>query len=243
MKILKQFVPFLILGLILSGGNVLAQSKKEKEEKAKEIKRIELELKKEQLKKTKEIEKLLKEVRYLSQDSINKEKLKAIMEDQKAIQEKAFKNYHIAWEDLDVELDELENFEVPEIGYRVFQNRYPTMVTNFYGDSRESTSLTIRKSIEDLTFSTKFKYNVQEGSNSFHFEASGSVDEGSILIKLVNPNDKTIHEFEVSPLADVNWSQNFKWDEENAKTNTGIWTIIVSAKEATGKYQVSVRAN
>ncbi|MEA1877948.1 MAG: hypothetical protein U9N86_13915 [Bacteroidota bacterium] len=239
MKILKQFVPFLILGLILSGGNVLAQSKKEKEEKAKEVKRVEkeLETKEKEFLQQKELEKLIK-TKYLDQ-----EKLKAIMEDQKRVQEEAFKKYHIAFEDFEVELDKIEDIAEPEIGYRVFQNRFPTLVTDYYGRTKESTSLTIRKTIEDLTFSTKFKYNVQEGSDSFHFVASGSVEDGSIMIKLVDPNNKTIHEFEVSPLADVNWSQNFKWDEENAKKNTGIWTIMVAAKGATGRYSVSVRAN
>lgn len=242
MKILKQFVPFLILGLILSGGNVFAQSKKEKEEKVKELKKIEQKLEKErheqQLKVTKDIEKLLKESKYFEQ-----EKLKSIMEDQKRAQEDAFKSYYYKLEDFEMDLDELEDIVEPEVGYRVFQNRFPTLVTDYYGRTKESTSLTIRKTIEDLTFSTKFKYNVQEGSDNFHFVASGSVEEGSILIKLVDPNDKTIHEFEVSPLADVNWSQNFKWDEENAKKNIGIWTIMVSAKGATGRYSVSVRAN
>lgn len=254
MKILKQFVPFLILGLILSGGNVLAQSKKEKEVRVKELKKIEQELEmvrhEQQLQVTKDIEKLLKEskkyekeARYLSQ-----EKLKAIMEDQKRVQEEALKRYHITLGgyglELEMELDEIEEIEVSALGgYKVFQNRFPTLVTDYYGRTKESTSLTIRKTIEDLTFSTKFKYNVQEGSDSFHFVASGSVEDGTILIKLINPNAKTIHEFEVSPLADVNWSQNFKWDEENARKNTGIWTIEVSAKGATGSYQVSVRAN
>lgn len=238
MKIIKQIAPFLILGLIFSGGDALAQSKKEKREKAKQLEKV-VEYEVQKHKHQQELEELVK-AKYLDE-----EKLKSIMEDQKIIQEEALKRYHITLGGygLELGLDDIKKIEGPDFAYKVFQDGFPTLVTDYYGQSKESTSLTIQKRIEDLTFRTKFKYNVQEGSDNFHFIANGSVKEGSIMIKLVDPSSKVIHEFEVSPLADVNWSQNFKWDEENAKKNTGIWTIEVSAKSATGRYSVSVRAH
>jgi len=240
MKILKQFVPFLIVGLILSGGDSMAQSKKEKKaKKEKEEKLIELSIIEEKLETQKEQQ--LKELEaLLNAKYLDEEKLKHIIEEQSKAQKYALEGYHFDMKDIK---KDLEKMNVPVMDFRVMKDHFPANVSDWYGQSKESTSLTIRKTIEDLTFSTKFKYNVQEGSNSFHFVANGSIEDGTILIKLINPSGKTIHEFEVSPLADVNWSQNFVWDEENAKKNTGTWTIMVSAKQATGRYSVSVRAN
>ena len=58
-----------------------------------------------------------------------------------------------------------------------------------------------------------------------------------------NPEGKVIHELEISPIADIEWSQDFRWNEEDAKNSFGTWSIIVTAKEASGNYNVSVRAN
>ncbi len=243
MKILKQIVPLLILGLILSGGDAFAQKKKTKEKGKEEIE-INLILEQEEKLEAEEkaIEKLLMKAEYKdykSQKEVD-EKLKAISERQQGLQEIAMEKYHVI-KNMDGKFESIEEISMPYFEVSDIADNYQMVASPFR--PKESSSLTIRKHIADLTFSAKFKYNVQEGSNKFNFVANGSVNEGAITIKLVNPKGKTIHEFEVSPLADVNWSQNFVWDDENAKKNTGTWTIIVSAKNATGKYSVSVRAN
>lgn len=240
MKLIKQIIPFLIVGLFLSAGSSFAQSKKEKEERINQRMQIELQIEMDRLQNKLELEMMLKETRKI--DAVE---LKAIMEDQKKIQEHAMQQYQSILENLQITVTDAENIVVPEFNFRSRGKSlsYPEMVTSFYGESKESTSLRIHKSVEDLTFSTKFKYDVQEGSNYFHFNASGSVEGGTILISLVDPTGKEVHQFEVSPLADVSWSQRFKWDEEDEDEYFGVWTIVVSAKEATGRYEVTVRAN
>jgi len=222
---------------MIVGMQVQAQSKAEKEEKAKKLRLMEMEMKAEQIEKQKELHEVLKEAKNLEATE-----LKAILEGQKVIQREALKNYRISLKDY--EENEVWNIDVPEMRFEFKDEASPSHFRNYVSmSSSESTSLMIQKEIEELTFDTKFKYEVQKGSKSFQFSASGSVDEGTILIKLLNPAEKVIHEFEVSPLADVEWSQRFKWSEEDADKNFGTWIIIVDAEDATGHYQVSVRAN
>ena len=249
MKIIKHSLSLVILGLLISGLSVQAQSKKEierKKEKNKQevLRQLEEEIKKDQILNIEENMKALQESKILQE-----KELKALFEDQQEDRDRSLKEYQRAiqrWQDHSDE----EMPRLPQIHFREWPSN-PIEVEaisdlgylGMYSRSKETTSLNISKAIEDLTFDTKFKYEVQEGSKDFHFGANGTVNEGTILIRLINPDDDTIHEFEISPLADVKWSQVFKWDKEDADDNYGTWTIEVSAKQATGKYNVSVRAN
>lgn len=238
MKIFNKHLTVLIAFLMIVGMQVQAQSKAEQEEKAKKLRQMEMEMKAEQVEMQKELQEALKEARTLEADE-----LKSILEDQKIIQQQALKSYRRSIKDFE-DNEGTWNIEYPTDIRQSWNRVSPAHLENYIGvRSSESTSLSIQKEIEELTFDTKFKYEVQKGSKTFQFSASGSVEEGTILIKLLNPAEKVIHEFEVSPLADVEWSQRFKWSEEDADNNFGTWTIIVDAEDATGHYQVSVRAN
>lgn len=237
MKLQKQFVPFLILIFLFAGSVSQAQTKKEKEETEKELRLMELEIKKDQHQKQQELEKMLKESKIMEE-----EELKAILEEQKN-HAQAIAKYRTKLGNYEFRMKDMEHIVVPEIKIGTDLEGQPASIWAVYGGNRESTVLNIHKDINDVTFSTKFKYEVQKGSKSFKFSANGSVEKGTIMIQLLNPGDQVIHEFEVSPLADVDWTQSFKWNEEDAEGNSGTWTIIVSAKQATGNYSVNVRAN
>ncbi len=239
MKVISKYLSVVLVVLFCAGLPLQAQSKKEKEEKAKQIEEFEKQMKLEQIERTKELEKALKESKLMEA-----EELKSLFEDQKQLQEDVIRNYRKSMEKLKDENATSWRFAVPEIEVENWKTGEPLVLRSAFGfHSGESTSLNIHKDIEDLTFGSKFKYDVQEGSKSFYFGASGSVDQGIIRIQLLDPANKIIHEFEVSPLADVEWSQNLKWSEEDAKKNYGTWTIVVTAEKATGSYHVNVKAN
>ena len=261
MKIQKLFLPFLILTFFFSGVIVQAQSKSEKE-KAQQEKIMELEKRLEEALKMKEadLEKALKE----SKRSQNEE-LKAIMENNQKAQEKAMEQYKKArksdedeyfkqW-DAVKDLRDDKHFDkkqfdksyrvvVPEMDIMFEGDRFRSVGGTFLGMDRDRTALTIHKDLDDVTFDTKFKYEVTEGSRGINFKVEGGMDEGTLLIRMVKPNGKVLQEIEISPLADISWNQDLRWEtDEEKEDNLGSWIIVVSAKNASGEYSVNVRAN
>jgi hypothetical protein len=239
MKLIKHFLPLLILGLILSGIEVQAQSKKTEKEKQEQMKRMEEELKLKHLERQAEIERILQDAKVLEE-----EQLQELLEKQQSYREQAMDSYKKAMEERKGVM-RLEERDWP-IFTETLPEIYGSAYRGFYSESRESTSLSIQKDIEELTFETKFKYDIKGNDfpheGSFRFNAQGTVKDGTILIELIRPDGDIVQEFEVSPLADVKWSQLISWDEENQDDNIGTWTITVSAKQATGSYSVTVKA-
>ncbi len=251
MKIQKLFLPFLILSFIFSGTLVQAQSKSEKE-KAQQEKIMELEKRLEAAVRMQEadLEKILKESKRIQDDELVK-----ILENQKKMQQKAMKQYEKAFDfqkdnyrrtfDSAKEANEnLYKVVLPEMQYDFRREPFRAISNIYLTSSREKTSLTIHKELDDVTFDTKFKYEVTDGANGINFKVDGSMDEGTLLIKLIKPNGDVLQEIEISPLADISWNQDLRWDDdEEQDENLGSWVIVVSAKNASGNYQVNVRAN
>ncbi len=262
MKIQKLFLPLLILSMFFSGPLVQAQSnsEKEKEEKIRELE--------EKLEQALQLQEAELEKAFRSKKKINDQELKKILESHKKVQQKAREQYEKAWDlNKDRYRDQWEDnkeffdsraFEksMKNHNYRVVSP--PDMDIYFEGDneallglsgtyittSRERTALTIRKELDDVTFDTKFKYEVTEGSNGLNFKVDGSMDEGTLMIKLVKPGGEILQEIEISPLADISWNQDMRWKkDEDKEENIGNWIIVVSAKGASGNYSVNVRAN
>ncbi|MFA6481928.1 MAG: hypothetical protein WCW62_05085 [Bacteroidales bacterium] len=111
-----------------------------------------------------------------------------------------------------------------------------------FGHNRENSSLSISKSLEDVTFSTDFYYEVKEGTSNISFFVNGNVKAGELKITLKKPDKSAIQEFTISPLADVNWNQQFSWDEEESDGYLGKWSISISASKANGTYRVQVNS-
>jgi hypothetical protein len=258
MKIQKLFLPLLVLSMFFSGSYLQAQNKSEKE---KEEKIRELELKLEQALKERELEmqKALKESKKLQE-----EELRQIMEGQKDIQQKAMEQYKKAWEkqsDLywqtpDSQFFRQRFFAEPRTRhqYRIYTPEdfdfdfdlepLEGLSGTFITSRDQSTALTIKKELDDVTFDTKFKYEVRDGSKGISFRVDGSMETGTLNIRISKPGGEILQEIEISPLADISWSQSIKWDdEEEQENNLGTWIITVFAKGATGQYNVNVRAN
>jgi len=115
-------------------------------------------------------------------------------------------------------------------------------VYSIYGGDHENTSLSISKTLEEVTFSTDFSYDVKDESSSVSFFVSGSMKAGELKITLKKPDKTAFQEITISPLADVNWNQTFRWDEGETEGYLGKWIISISAAKANGNYRVQVNS-
>ncbi len=114
-------------------------------------------------------------------------------------------------------------------------------VANMYS-RHENNSMSISKALEDVSLSTDFQYEVKEGTNSVSFFVSGTLKAGELKITLKKPDQTAFQEFAISPLADVNWNQQFRWEDEESAGYLGKWTISISASKANGNYSVQVNS-
>jgi hypothetical protein len=74
------------------------------------------------------------------------------------------------------------------------------------------------------------------------FFVTGTLKAGELKITLKKPDQTAFQEFTISPLADVNWNQQFRWEEEESEGYLGKWTISISASKANGTYSVQVNS-
>jgi len=271
MKIQKLFLPLLILSFFFSAAVAQAQSKSEKE-KAQQEKIMELEKRLEEALKIKEadLEKTLKESKRFQEEELKaimenqKEAQRKAMEQYRKSWKTDEDAYYKQWDaikeyrgDKYSDLKHLEKdffdkkqfdknykFVVPEMDILIEGDDYPSFGGVFSTSDRDRTALTIHKDLDDVTFDTKFKYEVSKGSSGINFKVEGGMDEGTLLIRMVKPDGKVLQEIEISPLADISWNQDLRWEtDEEKKDNLGSWIIVVSAKNASGEYSVNVRAN
>jgi hypothetical protein len=165
---------------------------------------------------------------------------------------KAFIEQSLALEDYKKKLEQMkssgENWDThynfsfaPPLRYKSGDMNF-SGVYNVYGGNGENTTLSISKNLEDVTFATDFFYDVKEESSNVNFYVSGSLKAGELKITLRKPDKTAFQEFTISPLADVNWNQQFSWDEDEAEQYLGKWTISISATKAGGNYRVQVNS-
>lgn len=271
MKIQKLFLPFLILTIFFSGTLVQAQSKSEKE-KAQQEKIMELEKRLEEALKMKEaeLEKALKEQKRSQNEELkaimeNRQKVQEKAMEQykkawKSNEDEYYKQWNVVKDLYGDKRSDLKYYDrsvydrgqfdknyrvvVPEMDFVFEGDRHLGLSSTFLTSDKDRTALTIHKDLDDVTFDTKFKYDVTEGSSGINFKVEGGMDEGTLLIRIVKSDGKVLQEIEISPLADISWNQDLRWDtDEEKEDNIGSWIIVVSAKNASGQYSVNVRAH
>ncbi len=133
------------------------------------------------------------------------------------------------------------SYATPSIRWKTQEGMPVTAYSISRGD-RENNSLSISKNLEEVTFSTAFTYEVKEGAFSVSFFVNGTMKAGELKITLQKPDKTAFQEFTISPLADVNWTQQFRWEEEESGDYLGKWIISISASKASGNYQVQVNS-
>jgi hypothetical protein len=234
----KIYTPLLLTVFIASFGAAIGQTKTEKELKEEDLKKKQQvivigndkKLTEEQLKKE------LEAVRSLQMDE-----LKAAKEDQFRIQKEALDSYKKSMEVF--KKQGIDNYYVvPPVG-RLERDDYSDIGRHYnIWSLDENSTLSISKDLADVTTSNDFTYEIKQGTYSINFRVDGSLSSGEMKISFKKPDGKVFQEMVISPLADINWNQSFRWEEEDENDFLGKWTISIKADKAKGEYSVRVNS-
>lgn len=104
----------------------------------------------------------------------------------------------------------------------------------------DQNSLSIQKELAEETSAADFVYEVKEGAEGMALHINGSIESGKVKIVIKKPDGEVFNEYTLSPLANVNWNQNIHFEDDEAETLQGKWTVTVSADKAKGKYSVQI---
>ena len=149
-------------------------------------------------------------------------------------------------------LKELEDIHeliaIPEIEKYIELSEVPgvkgtsPLVYKYAGSGRETGSmLSLSKDLEDVSITKDFYFDVKEGTTSIDMMVIGTLSSGDLTITVNKPDGELYQKFQVSPLADVDWTQSLKLEEEG-ESFTGKWTINLSGSGATGNYNLRFKA-
>ncbi len=106
----------------------------------------------------------------------------------------------------------------------------------------QNNSLNISKDLQDVTYATDFSYEVKNDNSTISFNVNGSLSGGELKIILKKPDGTVFQEIKISPLADINWNQQFSWEEDDQDDYLGKWVISMKADQAKGKYSIRVNS-
>ena len=134
------------------------------------------------------------------------------------------------------------NFEMPEMVFEApnIDVRAPMVYEykNFFPE--QGSVLELSKDLENVSVSKDFYFEVKEGAGTLNMNIDGTLESGDLTITVKKPGGAVFQKFQISPLADVGWSQQLELDEENSYS--GKWTINLSGNEATGNYSLRFKA-
>ena len=106
-----------------------------------------------------------------------------------------------------------------------------------------SETLEYRKTVKESTFTKELPFEVEEGAHNVSIAVSGACKEGEIRIKILMPGGKTYTEVLLDEYGSVNWKKSFSTNDEKSKERVGEWKFVISSKEATGNFSLSIRSN
>ncbi|HUS86077.1 MAG TPA: hypothetical protein VMW76_02465 [Bacteroidales bacterium] len=109
-------------------------------------------------------------------------------------------------------------------------------------DSQNSSSIEFSKSVKDANFSKDFPAEIDTDAHKASISVSGSCKAGEIRIRITMPSGKVYTEVLIDEYGSVNWTKTFTLGEEG-DDKAGTWKFLISGKEATGNFRVSVRSN
>lgn len=236
----------LITSLISVMGQEKTDKKKQEEENQKKKEQVSIIVDGKKLNSEKDLQKAMADALEAEEKSLKARKDLGVLDNQAYLKEaQSLQEYK---EKLDVLRNKRENW-YDQSGFRVspqmvmpFNEQGTNNVYSFYPGNKENTSLSISKTLEDVTSSTDFFYDVKDGSSNISFYVSGTLKVGELKITLKKPDKTAFQEITISPLADVNWNQQFKWDEDETEGYLGKWIISISAVKANGNYRVQVNS-
>lgn len=148
----------------------------------------------------------------------------------------------------------IEEIEIPEMDFEVpeFDIEIPEMDFDFKGKpakiykrmgyvTESDNNLSINTDLDNESIDKSYNFTVAEDASYFSLKANGSVSSGNIEIEIKNPQDKEFQTIELTPAADIDWSQKIKLNDEK-KNLKGKWTIRVKGDDVKGHFALSLRS-
>ena len=138
---------------------------------------------------------------------------------------------------------EFEMPEMPELYFHApdYDVRMPEIYTYENFNSESGSMLELSKDLADVSISKDFYFDVKEGAETLDMNIDGTLESGDLTITVKKPDGEVFQKFQISPLADVDWSQNINLDE-GGEVYSGKWTINLTGEGATGDYSLRFRA-
>jgi hypothetical protein len=236
----------LITSLISVMGQEKTDKKKQEEEVQKKKEQVSIIIDGKKVNSEKDLQKAMAEALEAEEKSLKARKDLGVLDNQAYLKEaQSLQGYKEKLDDMRNKRENWYDQSSFSVNPRVAMPFFEQGVNNVYSiypGNKENTSLSISKTLEDVTFSTDFYYDVKDGSSNISFYVSGSLKAGELKITLKKPDKTAFQELTISPLADVNWNQQFKWDEDETEGYLGKWTISISAAKANGNYRVQVNS-
>lgn len=98
------------------------------------------------------------------------------------------------------------------------------------------------KSVIESTFTTEYRIDVDKGSKDVSFSIFGTCRSGEIQIEILAPGGKPYSDAVIDEFGNLNWRKSFQIAEDNTDL-IGEWLFKISAKNATGNFNISLRVN
>jgi hypothetical protein len=104
------------------------------------------------------------------------------------------------------------------------------------------TSWDFSKSVTEATFSKEYAIDVDKGSKNVSLSISGTCRTGEIRIAVLMPGGKPYSEAVIDEFGNLNWRKSLQIAEDNTD-KIGEWKFKISAKGATGNFNISLQVN
>ena len=99
----------------------------------------------------------------------------------------------------------------------------------------------LSKDLDNVSITRDYFFDVKEGTGSVSFSINGSLSSGELKVTVKKPDGDVYQDFQLSPLADVDWTQKLDLDEAGEEM-AGKWTLTLSGSAATGSYQIRIKS-
>ncbi len=147
--------------------------------------------------------------------------------------------------ELDIEIPEFDfKFDFPEkeFEFKNFDGKAPLVYRGLGYTFESENNLTVNTDLDSESIDKTYEYTVSDEAGSLALKAHGSVSEGNLNIEIKTPQDDEYQTIELSPAADVDWSQKIKISEDKKENYQGKWTIRIKGDNVKGHFGVSLRS-
>lgn len=109
-----------------------------------------------------------------------------------------------------------------------------------YIESRSGSSWNYSRRLLEASFSSDYSMGADESAEKVSLSISGECAEGAILISIFTPDGNKLSEVTIDENGSMNWHKSFNTEE--TKLSKGNWVFKINAKNATGKFNISMSA-